>query len=89
MVEAGYCSIQFFWIVNPIQIHDKYVIDNQNPNQLSITDWQSNPDPIAIQPLVEKFMGANIKQLCLFEQWKSQETFFLPTHNIITNEDSN
>jgi hypothetical protein len=36
--ETGFCSIQFFWIVNPIQIHCKYVIVNPNPNPLFKTD---------------------------------------------------
>jgi len=30
--HTGYCSIRLFWIVNPIQINHKYVIDN--PNQI-------------------------------------------------------
>jgi len=30
-VHTGYCSIRLFWIVNPIQIHHKYEIDNPNP----------------------------------------------------------
>ncbi len=33
-LQAGYCTIQFFWIVNPIQINHKYVIVNPNPNPL-------------------------------------------------------
>jgi hypothetical protein len=33
-VHSGCCSIRFFWIVNPIQIHRKYVIVNPNPNPL-------------------------------------------------------
>jgi len=30
-LQPGYCSIQLFWIVNPIQIYFKYVIYNPNP----------------------------------------------------------
>ncbi len=50
---SGCWSIQFFRIVNPIQIQYKYVIDNPNP--LFKMDWQSNPNPITIQHLLEKF----------------------------------
>jgi len=54
---TGYCSIWLFWIVNPIQIHHKYVIDNPNPNPIFKMDWQSNPDPFTIQQYLEKDKG--------------------------------
>ncbi len=53
ILSTGCCSIQFFRIVNPIQIHHKYVIDNPNPNPLFKMDWQSNPIPM--QHFLEKF----------------------------------
>jgi len=43
---TGYCSIRFFWIVNPIQIQFSKWIDNQNP--------------ITIQPFLEKDIGQQI-----------------------------
>jgi hypothetical protein len=44
--QAGYCSIRFFWIVKPIQIYHKYVINNPNPNFKM--DGQSNHNPTII-----------------------------------------
>ncbi len=32
IIKSGYCSIRFFQIVNLIQIHCKFMIDNPNPN---------------------------------------------------------
>ncbi len=47
-IYSGYCSIfLFFWIVNPIQIYYKYMIDNPNPNSLLKTNRQSNPNIIS------------------------------------------
>jgi len=58
--EPGYCSIRLFWIVNPIQIHHKYVVDNPNFK----IDWQSNSNAITItiQLFLEKrYVIANFK----------------------------
>ncbi len=66
---AGYCLIRFFWIVNQIQIHHKYVIDN--PNQIFKMVWQSNPKPITIQ----RYRTANIIwPFLMLIHWISQET---------------
>jgi hypothetical protein len=51
-VWAGFCSIHFLWIVNPIQIQHKHMIENPNP--LFKMDLQSNPNPITIQLLDKK-----------------------------------
>jgi len=58
--SPGYCSIPLFWIVNPIQIYHKYMIDNPNPNPIFKIDWQSNPNPITIQLFLEKDTGQQI-----------------------------
>ena len=48
-----------FWIVNPIQIHLKNMIENPNPNPLFKMDLQSNPNPITIQQHLEKIKRIN------------------------------
>ncbi len=45
-LRPGYCSIRFYWIINSIQIHNKYVI--------------VNPNPITIQLFWEKDIGQQI-----------------------------
>ncbi len=39
----------FVWIVNPIQVHLKFMIDNPKQNSLFILDWQYNPNQITIE----------------------------------------
>ncbi len=79
VVYSGYCSIQFFWIVNPIQIHHKYMIDIPNPNPIIKMDWQSNPNPITIQLVLKKrYRTANNEwSNFMVKPWNSQETFLI------------
>jgi len=59
-LRPGYCSIRFYWIINPIQIHNKCAIVNPNPNPIFKMDWRFNPNPITIQLFWEKDIGQQI-----------------------------
>ncbi len=66
-------------LLNPIQIHHKYVIDNPNP--IFKLDWQFNPNPITIQPFLEKDIGQQILKV----SWWSHgipKRHLLSTHNL-------
>jgi hypothetical protein len=53
---AGCCSIRFFWIVNPIQIHQKYVIVNPNPNPLFKIQIQSQSSNFKKNSITKKIL---------------------------------
>jgi len=78
-LKSGYCSIQFFWIVNPIKIHHKYVIDNPNPNPILKLDWQSNPNRITIQPFLEKDIGQQILKVLWWNHGIPRSSYLLTT----------
>ncbi len=54
---AGYCSIQFFWIDSPIQIHHKYVIDNpiQIQSQSNYFWKKKTADMVKFQDAIMEF----------------------------------
>ncbi len=69
-----------FLIVNPIQIHHKYVIDNPNP--IFTMNWQSNPNPTIFG---KRFSTANVNWLLVYD--KTMEfllniSFHNPIHRI-------